>query len=43
MKTMSKGYFESITCFYIKIINLHEYHAYDKSNAGYVNMGTAPQ
>ena len=45
MKTMSKGYFESIIykCFYMKIINVHEYHAYDKNNAEYVNLGTFPQ
>ena len=32
---MSKGY--------MKIINIHEYHAYDKNNAEYVNVGTFPQ
>ena len=42
MKTMGKGYFESM-CFYMNIINVHEYHAYDKNNAEYVNVGTFPQ
>ena len=23
--------------------NVHEHHAYDKNNAGYVNVGTFPQ
>ena len=27
----------------MKIINVHEYHAYDKNNAKYVNVGTFPQ
>ena len=30
-------------CFYMKIINVHEHHAYDKNNAEYVNAGTFPQ
>ena len=37
MKTMGKGYFESM-CFYMNIINVHEYHAYDKSNKIKLNM-----
>ena len=42
MKTISKGYFES-TSFYMKIIIVHEYNAYDKNNGEYVNVGTFPQ
>ena len=25
-------------CFYMKIFNIHEYHAYDKNNAEFVNV-----
>ena len=30
-------------CFYMKIINVHEYYADDKDNAEYVNVGIFPQ
>ena len=30
-------------CFFMKTINIHEHHSYEKNNAGYVNVGIFPQ